>query len=190
MEPDTNPRCQHTPDGLYWWNGHTWVRAWSDDLRHWYDGTEWIPRRFPRSPALLRRGDLVLAVIWILFALPLAGFSMQAAHHNADPSNEPTWAIWTLASLGAAALLLIPVTGYVAGAAPRRVPRMLAATGLIWAILMMLYSLAMLASSDPNGDIAAGAGLVLLAIPAAIAVSVLVGIGALIRMLVERRRRQ
>lgn len=182
------PKGQHSPDGLYWWNGREWVRAWSDDLRHWYDGTEWIQRRFSSSPALLRRRDLALSLIWILIALPLAGSSMQAAHHNSDPSNEPTWAMWTLVSLAGAALMLIPVTGYVAGARPRRLARMLAAVGLIWGIVMVLYFLAMMASSDPNSDIAAGVGLVMLAIPAAVAIAVLLGIGALIRVLVDRGR--
>lgn len=184
------PHGQHSPDGLYWWTGEEWIRAWSPDLRYWFDGTEWVPRSPRTRPwALsLSKSERWLGSLWIALAVAATGFSMQAASHNDHPALEPTWAVWTLACLGACLVILMPVSGYVVGYAPRRIARMVRVTMIMWGSLLIAYILAMAASSDQNSDIGAGVGLVILGLPSGLVVAALVGFGGLVRWGVDGLR--
>ncbi|BBH18583.1 hypothetical protein Back2_28700 [Nocardioides baekrokdamisoli] len=181
---------QHSPDGIWWWTGEEWISAWSPDFRYWFDGSTWIPQSSARrgQSAFLRRSDWVLGGIWITGAILATGFGMQAASHNDHPELEPTWALWSWGGVAATLVLMMPVMGYLTCRAPGRIARMALATALVWGSLLAAYVLAMATSSDPNSDNAAGAGLVVLGIPAGLAAAALVGFGGLLRLAVDRLR--
>lgn len=181
---------QHSPDGLYWWTGNQWVAAWSHDRSHWFDGTRWLPRAHQPPVPLLRRSDWILGGLWCSVAAVATGFAMLAAAESVDASTEPNSTLWTLAALAAVLVVLMPVAGYATGRAPRRLPRMCLAAGAMWGSIMLGYVLSMLTATGPANDDAAGAGVVILAIPTACVVAVLMGLGALARLAVERLARR
>jgi hypothetical protein len=83
-------------------------------------------------------------------------------------------------ALSLASLALMTACGYLLGRA-RRWTYVCALTGYVWVLLLALYVVAMLAAPPPgasDNDTAAGAGLVILALPLFLVVSAFVGIGA------------
>lgn len=91
--------------------------------------------------------------------------------------------------LGLGVLALLSVCGFILGRA-RRWTYVWMLTGYVWALLLALYVVAMLAAPTNGGgdnDTAAGAGLVILGLPMLFIVGIFVGIGAGASLLCGRR---
>lgn len=177
---DTQTSGRHSPDGSWWWSGAEWVPAWSGDRQWWFDGTVWTrtrrTRTFPKPSAV----EYVIAgawfLIWIL-ALVWAAKAEPEANAGADPSSV---VVSGGLVLGIGSVILLVVCGYLLAHAGRWV-YMAGLTLYVWGLLLAWYVGAMLmtpATDGSDNDNAAGAGLVILGIPALFAVAVLVGLGA------------
>lgn len=176
----------HSPDGLWWWNGTSWLPAYGPDRRWWFDGTMWI-RTQPTAWQRLRLPTLewltLLSVrCWLLFR---AG---AAADWTTIPTGYQPW----LATSGAASVLGTITLGAWVGRLRlwSAVPLMALSGGGVlgcWYVAMMAAS----TPADADGsvtDLATGAGLVLFGTPAVAGLLVLLYAGALIGRVTGRAR--
>lgn len=163
-------------DGRWWWNGQHWLPAYTPDQMWRFDGSHWRPaNRSNRPPNWLVASGLVwlgLLVSWLF-----VGTIFLAVASPSAPGTVPGIIILSLASIG---LLATPTWGYLVGR--RRATKWLWPAAAIGSALQLaFYVTAMLAAPSTDGseqDTAAGAGLVILAIPTALAILTLLWIGA------------
>jgi hypothetical protein len=92
----------HTPDRRWWWNGTTWIGAYSADGRWWFNGFRWTPvapawRRWTFPTGLITVG-LGVAGLWV------AGVASMG---DPAPGQEVTTAGWMIPVEYAAALLIV-----------------------------------------------------------------------------------
>ncbi len=183
----------HSADGAWWWSGDGWLPAWSLDRRLWFDGRSWRPT----GPDAVGRptgveigiavgifATWVLSVAWSVAALPptVAAADLSSALDLAGLGLLAAWFGGTVVSG-----LLLGFRGrwaYVGFL-----------VAYVWTLVLAWYVSAMLmtpADSGSDNDTAAGAGLVILAVPTLLAVVVLTttgaGLGALARTVSQRRR--
>ncbi len=191
--PHTPP--QHSPDGSWWWSGSEWLPAWSADRRWWFNGARWTPagrsRPFPKPSGV----EYVMVGAWLVvwgLALVWTSAAVPQASAGADPRAAVVRAGLMLA-LGSAGLLV--VCGFLLARAGRWV-YVAALTLYVWVLLLFWYVGAMLmapAVDLSDNDNAAGAGLVILGVPALLVVATLVSLGAgggaAVRAIARRRTR-
>jgi hypothetical protein len=112
MEPTSSRptlREQHSPDGRWWWNGITWLPAFSVDGTRWWNGVVWVPikpRRnrlhdFPPWLIWLSGVWVFVLVAWVPIVFIVAG------HHN----SRRTVAIVAVVAGGLAALATMILGG-------------------------------------------------------------------------------
>jgi hypothetical protein len=101
----------HTLDRRWWWNGTTWIRAYSADGRWWFDGFRWTPvapaRRRWTFPTGLVVVGLGVAGLWV---------GGLASMGDPAPGQDKTPAAW-LAPVALASVLLIVIGAVLASAA-------------------------------------------------------------------------
>jgi hypothetical protein len=192
---------RHSPDKVWWWSGTQWLPAWSPDGAWWFDGSTWRSALTGGRPASrprrqLTQAEIVVAALWIALWVACTAWAVVTvpkAQAEGSTVSSATW-VWGIA------LVSSVVLGTVVSAI------WLAYRGRWWVIWLLAicvsglffawYVAAMLAVPIPAGqtdtqDDAAGAGLVFLAIPTAVAVGFLVsvgtGVGAAIRAVCRRR---
>lgn len=187
---------QHSADGQWWWDGAQWVPAWTPDGQWWFDGSRWRrARNFPRRRRL-DRGERVVALVWVVGWVVAVAWAFWAVTPN-DVENAPMPLPMFISGIG---LLFGLVVGLLvtAGwlAARRRWPGVLVLVLGVTGAVLAWYVAAMLAVPVPPGqpdiqDDAAGAGLVLIAVPtfgiAAALTGIGAGVGVLVRNFGERR---
>lgn len=170
----------HSEDGAYWWSGEQWLPAWSPDDRWWFDGSTWVPTHRPK---LLARRDIITGVVWGVVSLAAMVLSAVLAGH---PNTAPVSVAWALGLLGIVAILGLPITGFITSRGPKAGRRFLLGIAYVSTLWIAVYLVAMMATNDPNADIEAGAGLVVIGIPSAIGIAILQGLGALGRLAKSR----
>jgi hypothetical protein len=126
--------------------------------------------------------------VWVL-ALAWSARAVPVANAGTDFSSTLTWTGWAIL---AAVVLGLPVSGFI-GARTRRWGSLLLVVWLVWALSLLWYVGSMLDGPDTSGsDDAAGAGLVILGIPALGVIILLAalgaGIGVTANVVAQRRR--
>jgi hypothetical protein len=181
-------RAGHSPDGAWWWTGSQWLPAWSPDRRWWFDGTTWQRQRRPTSKwsvsSIRPRRLITPAAAWLTVWLVSVTLAVSAVAHAPTASSPETTSL-TLRTVALAAVVWLVgmvATGIWCGRVSRFQVRQaavvwLASAAAITLLLLVGYVVSMSASSDPGGDTAAGAGVVIFAIPAFVLVLVSSGIG-------------
>ena len=174
---------QHSPDRAWWWTGTEWRPAWSVDRRWWFDGQRWVRVRRHR-PELGSAGRRLLA-LWSSWGVALVVWS--ALNVGLGPSRMSL-------ALGGALLFIAGVgllsSGVLLGRVHRRVLA-LPLVGYVTIWLLLAYVMAMLLSPVNPADVrdlAAGVGVLFLAVPSLCSVGVLAGFGLLIEYLHRRLR--
>jgi hypothetical protein len=174
-------------DAAWWWNGERWLPTMSSDGTHRFDGTRW--QRVRRPP----RWFVISGLIWLvaLASWLLAGTVFLAV-------GPVDGSVTELAVIGGLALVaVISTIAWGAFVAWRGETRRLWAAALAGTVVQLIfYVSAMLAApqtpDSADNDTAAGAGVVLLAIPTAVVILALLwlgaGLGALIRIARARPR--
>lgn len=157
-------------DGLWWFDGASWLPTISADGLWRWNGHAWVSTRrrptLPRWAKFCGASWLVLLGAWLAFLVIAAG----------GTSDLPDWAAAPTIVLAAIAVLATLGWGAVLG--KLKAWRTLAKSAPVGAaVLCFWYVVAMISSNDPTADDAAGAGLVLLGVPALIVVVLLLGIG-------------
>lgn len=178
----------HSADRAWWWTGSSWVPALSRDGQWWFNGSTWIPvpprKRLPRPNATEWGMAVAWLMLWVLGAV-LCGVTVPLT--NPGEALGPGLMRSAL-MLGIGSATLLPVCGFVLSRSRGWVYQGIL-VGYVWALLMMLYVVAMLAAPAAAGsdsDTAAGAGVVILGIPMLLVVGALVGIGAVANLIVGR----
>lgn len=156
-------------DGLWWFDGSTWLPTISPDGRRRWNGHSWVPTGRPPLP---RRAKFCGAAWLVLLGAWLAFLTIAADGR----SDLPGWAAAPTIVLVAIAVLATLGWGAVLGqlSAWRTLAKSAPAGA---AVLYFWYVVAMVSSNDPTADDAAAVGLVVLGVPAVIVVALLLGIG-------------
>lgn len=158
-----------------------WLPAWSPDRLWWFNGAFWVPVSRP-APLVRGRADAAVLAVWPLIAVGATALSLYILQ-----GTRPGHAQGELLALGIVvvlAVIALPVSGYVAAAPPRAIGRYVCLVAYVWFLTMGVYCVAMLASAPPGGpdtDTAAGAGLVILGVPVALAIAILTALGVAVR---------
>ena len=157
-------------DGLWWFDGTTWLPTISADGLWRWNGRSWVStRRRPTLPRWVKfcgAGWLLLLGAWLAFLTFAAG----------GTSDLPGWAAAPAIVLAAIAVLATLGWGAVLG--KLKAWRVLAGSAPVGAAVFgFWYVVAMISSNDPTADDAAGVGLVILGVPVLVLVALLLGIG-------------
>jgi len=165
-------------DRAWWWNGERWLPTLSADGAYRFNGVRW--RRVWRLP----RWVAITGLVWLLTVASwlLAGTVFLARSPADGPAPDGSSAEFTVIGvLGVVAVLA--TIGWGALVARRGETRWLwpaAAAGTT--VQLMTYASAMLAvplsPGEADNDTAAGAGVVLLAVPTAAIILTLLWLGA------------
>jgi hypothetical protein len=191
MQPAYGPMPPPLPvlshDAAWWWNGERWLPTISADGAYRFDGTRWQRvRRLPRWLAISGLIWLLILASWLL-----AGTVFLAV----GPVNGSIAELAVVGGLGVVAVIATIAWGaFVAWRGETRWLWPAAVAGT--AVQLFFYVTAMLAAPQSPGsadnDTAAGAGVVLLAIPTAVIILTLLwlgaALGALIRIVRARLR--
>jgi hypothetical protein len=91
----------HSADRQWWWNGESWLPAWTADRRWWFDGHVWIRAVQPVRRWMQRAG--FAAFLGGLVALMVGGVSVMG---DPEPGGTVTGYSWStpVAALGAIAM--------------------------------------------------------------------------------------
>lgn len=170
----------HSADGEWWWGDGQWHRAWSDDRLWWFDGERWVqpgawapPAKRP-VPKLVKWGSMAWLALWLVSTVLLA--VLVQTQSTVQGTAATVWAI-VLVILGVIWVAGMVAWGFVlVSKGHSRYVGM--AILCVTALLIGLYVFSMASSSDQDSDIAAGAGVVIGAIPALLLVAALIGLGA------------
>jgi hypothetical protein len=182
MPAEPGPRF--SADGNWWWDGWQWLPAFTPDRRWRFTGEQWVPARAggrpPRWLVLSGLGWLAGLVSWLLYGAVVVGID------GPDEPGRP--AAYVLVGLAGFAVLATGAWGFLVGR--RRALRWLwRAAALGTAAQLFCYVVAMLVapSSDASTeDIAAGAGVAILAVPTALITLALLWFGAGVGVLSRR----
>jgi hypothetical protein len=185
--PMPPPRPVLSHDAAWWWDGERWLPVISADGAYRFDGMRWRRvRRLPRWLAISGLIWLVALASWLLVGTVFLAVG---------PVNGSITELSIIGGLGLVAIVATIAWGALV--AWRGETRWLwAAAGVGTAVQLFCYVTAMLAApTDPgsaDNDTAAGAGVVLLAIPTAVIILTLLwlgaALGALTRVVRARRR--
>jgi hypothetical protein len=167
-----------SPDRLWWWDGYRWVASLTPDGRWWFNGFAWVPlarRREapPRWLTITGTAWLIASGAWLAVTTVILAVT--------SPQEPGRTAGITIVVFGSLAVLATLAWGCLVG---RR-----AATGWLWqaaaigtGVQVLFYVTAMLAApTTTNGqdnDTAAGAGIVIIALPTAATILLLLWTGA------------
>lgn len=185
---------RHSADGRWWWDGGRWTAAWSSDGRWWFDGAQWTPAQRPQRRASLTRSEWIVTAVWgVLWVAGVVWAAMAVPPAQVTDSPSTPILATGLLLAGVTVVGALVTSGWL-GTRRRWVQVLLFAAALTGALLAW-YVAAMLAVPIPAGqpdtqDDAAGAGVVLLAVPTVLLVAVLCSVGAGVGALVSRLRRR
>jgi hypothetical protein len=187
---------KHSPNGKLWLSGSGWVPAWSPDGHYWYDGNQWVARTKPRSPFAPTRNEVVAAIVPFTLLILTCMWSsavlkhMDAAGNLTRPLSHMLVTFAVILASGWA--LTLTVAGILLGWRRRWGVAVIFAL-YVWGLLLVAYAQAMLSAPGPDQDTTAGAGAVVIGIPALAAILVATGttflVGLIARLATDAQRR-
>jgi hypothetical protein len=182
----------HSWDGLFWWDGRSWLPAYDASGRWWFDGRQWVPAVSATARPAPPRWVLVGGAAWLLALLASIVVAVVALVGADEGSRKhmSTGLATALLACGAAALLATLAWGAALGRA-RRWRDVLFSAGAGTGLLIAAFAMAWLVgpnANEPGADNAAGAGAAVFSMPAFVALSVPLWLGAAIGLLLPRPR--
>jgi hypothetical protein len=180
--------AQHSADRAWWWNGSQWHPAWSADRQSWFDGAVWRPANVSQSRRPLTRFELLLAGSWFFgFELSLVWSVIASPHVSPDDGLTGAW-LWSGAVLLGTWLAGMGLSGYLLARRKGRVG-LVALAFYVWLLMgvwVFFTAVTPTPASTIGDDDGAGLGMVLLAVPALLVISLLVAVGAFVGVFVTR----
>ena len=175
---DLHMSSVHSPDGRWWWSGDAWYPAVSLDGRWRFDGSQWVRRRaFTLEwPAWL----IICLAVWLIALaawLPVTVAILIAMDPARRGGHSDDIAIVTSIVVAVALCL---AWGFMLGWV-RYWTQVLLSTALGSVAVLVSYVGAMIAAASPTDttvDNAAGAGVVIIAVPTFAVLAVLLAVGA------------